>query len=159
MDGVNSRMYVMEYNRVSSRNALTILIFFQFGKRSLYDIGIWLRKRYAKLLGKLYISDKIFAQSTGVSRTQMSIELVLASLYPPVETVQEWNKDLNWQPIPFFSEPLDQDTVCNSTICRSRILLYSISLTATAGSEVLSTIPRSSDGNHGEHRGSTISHQ
>uniref|UniRef100_A0A1W7R8D5 Putative lysosomal & prostatic acid phosphatase n=1 Tax=Aedes albopictus TaxID=7160 RepID=A0A1W7R8D5_AEDAL len=82
-----------------------------FGKRSLYDIGIWLRKRYAKLLGKLYFSDKIFAQSTGVSRTQMSIELVLASLYPPVDTVQEWNKDLNWQPIPFFSEPLDQDTL------------------------------------------------
>lgn len=82
-----------------------------FGRRSLYDIGTWLRNRYGKLLGKLYHPDKIFAQSTGVSRTQMSIELVLASLYPPADTAQEWNKDLNWQPIPFFSEPLDEDTL------------------------------------------------
>ncbi|XP_065086234.1 venom acid phosphatase Acph-1 [Ochlerotatus camptorhynchus] len=82
-----------------------------FGKQSLYNIGVWLRHRYAKLLGKLYYSDKIFAQSTGVSRTQMSIELVLASLYPPADTAQEWNKALNWQPIPYFSEPLDQDTL------------------------------------------------
>lgn len=82
-----------------------------FGKRSLYDIGSWLRHRYGELLGKLYYSDTIYAQSTGVSRTQMSIELVLASLYPPVGTSQEWNRDLNWQPIPYFSEPLDQDTL------------------------------------------------
>lgn len=82
-----------------------------FGKRSLYNIGLWLRNRYSKLLGKLYYSDELFAQSTGVSRTQMSIELVLASLYPPADTAQEWNKDLNWQPIPYFSEPLDQDTL------------------------------------------------
>lgn len=82
-----------------------------FGKRSLYDIGSWLRNRYGELLGKLYSSDTIYAQSTGVSRTQMSIELVLASLYPPVGTSQEWNKDLNWQPIPYFSEPLEQDTL------------------------------------------------
>lgn len=83
----------------------------QYGKETLYDIGTWLRHRYGKLLGKLYYPEKVHAQSTGVSRTQMSIELVLAALYPPEGTVQEWNHDLNWQPIPFFSEPLDQDTV------------------------------------------------
>lgn len=82
-----------------------------FGKESLYDIGSWLRVRYGKLLGKLYSPNKIFAQSTGVSRTQMSIELVLASLYPPEGTALEWNHDLNWQPIPFISEPLDKDTL------------------------------------------------
>lgn len=82
-----------------------------FGKNSLYNMGIWLRHRYTKLLGNLYYPDMIYAQSTGVSRTQMSIELVLASLFPPAGTLQEWNKDLNWQPIPFFSEPLDQDTL------------------------------------------------
>lgn len=82
-----------------------------FGKETLYEIGSWLRHRYGKLLGKLYSPDTIFAQSTGVSRTQMSIELVLASLYPPKHTDLEWNYDLNWQPIPYFSEPLDQDTL------------------------------------------------
>ncbi|XP_039448381.1 prostatic acid phosphatase [Culex pipiens pallens] len=82
-----------------------------YGKETLYDIGTWLRHRYGKLLGKLYYPEKVHAQSTGVSRTQMSIELVLAALYPPEGTVQEWNHDLNWQPIPFFSEPLDQDTL------------------------------------------------
>ncbi|XP_058461270.1 venom acid phosphatase Acph-1 [Malaya genurostris] len=82
-----------------------------YGKNTLYEIGSWLRRRYGNFLGKLFIPDKIHAQSTGVSRTQMSIELVLASLYPPQGTAQEWNHDLNWQPIPFTSEPLDQDTL------------------------------------------------
>lgn len=82
-----------------------------YGKETLYDIGTWLRHRYSKHLGKLYYPDKVHAQSTGVTRTQMSIELVLASLYPPEGTVQEWNHDLNWQPIPLISEPLDQDTL------------------------------------------------
>lgn len=36
---------------------------------------------------------------------------VLAGLFPPKGTALEWNTRLNWQPIPIFSEPLDEDTV------------------------------------------------
>ncbi|XP_055528678.1 prostatic acid phosphatase-like [Wyeomyia smithii] len=82
-----------------------------YGKNTHYEIGSYLRRRYGHFLGRLYSPDKIHAQSTGVSRTQMSLELVLASLYPPQGTALEWNHDLNWQPIPYISEPLDQDTL------------------------------------------------
>lgn len=82
-----------------------------YGKQTLYNLGYWLRDRYGKLLGPLYSPDILHAQSTGVTRTQMSIELVLASLFPPQGTALEWNRMLNWQPVPFISEPLDQDTL------------------------------------------------
>lgn len=41
----------------------------------------------------------------------MSMQVVLAGLFPPQGTAMEWNTKLNWQPIPIFSEPLDEDTV------------------------------------------------
>lgn len=41
----------------------------------------------------------------------MSMQVVLAGLFPPRGTAMEWNRRLNWQPIPVFSEPLDEDTV------------------------------------------------
>lgn len=41
----------------------------------------------------------------------MSMQVVLAGLFPPRGTAMEWNRRLNWQPIPIFSEPLDEDTV------------------------------------------------
>lgn len=50
-------------------------------------------------------------QSTGVSRTQMSLALVLASLWEPHNTPLDWNPSLNWQPIPFTYEKLDEDTL------------------------------------------------
>lgn len=36
---------------------------------------------------------------------------VLAGMFPPNNTPMKWNPKLNWQPIPIFSEPLDQDIV------------------------------------------------
>uniref|UniRef100_A0A1B0CVJ6 Putative lysosomal & prostatic acid phosphatase n=1 Tax=Lutzomyia longipalpis TaxID=7200 RepID=A0A1B0CVJ6_LUTLO len=41
----------------------------------------------------------------------MSMLLVLAGLWPPKDTPSEWNRKLNWQPIPIESEPLDKDTL------------------------------------------------
>lgn len=39
----------------------------------------------------------------------MSVALVLAALFPPVGTPLEWNKGLDWQPVPYTFESLDQD--------------------------------------------------
>lgn len=41
----------------------------------------------------------------------MSLQLVLAGLFPPKNSDMEWNKRLNWQPVPIESEPLDKDTL------------------------------------------------
>lgn len=41
----------------------------------------------------------------------MSLQLVLAALYPPKETSLEWNKNLNWQPTPLQYEPLLEDSL------------------------------------------------
>lgn len=83
----------------------------QQGKNDVFELGQWLRTRYNTFLGDLYSPDKVYAQSTGVSRTKMSLALVLAGLWPPKNTPLEWNNQLNWQPVPFEYEPLDKDTV------------------------------------------------
>jgi prostatic aicd phosphatase len=41
----------------------------------------------------------------------VSLQLVLASLYPPKGTALEWNQNLNWQPIPYNYEELDKDNL------------------------------------------------
>lgn len=41
----------------------------------------------------------------------MSLQTTLASMFEPKGTPMEWNKHLNWQPIPIVSEPLDEDSV------------------------------------------------
>ncbi|XP_037938962.1 venom acid phosphatase Acph-1-like isoform X2 [Teleopsis dalmanni] len=81
------------------------------GKRELFNIGSWLRKRYSSFLGPFYHPDMVHAQATGVTRTHMTMQTVLASFFPPKNTPMEWNTKYNWQPIPVFSQPLDEDTL------------------------------------------------
>uniref|UniRef100_A0A1I8NE22 Histidine phosphatase superfamily (Branch 2) n=1 Tax=Musca domestica TaxID=7370 RepID=A0A1I8NE22_MUSDO len=81
------------------------------GKRELFTIGNWLRKRYGNFLGNYYFPDLLHAQATGVPRTHMSLQTVLASLFQPRNTAMEWNTKYNWQPIPVFSQELNEDTL------------------------------------------------
>lgn len=81
------------------------------GKQTLFGIGKWARKRYGHLIGDVYQSKIMHAQSTGVTRAQMSLAVVLAGLWEPHKTPLEWNPLLNWQPIPYTYEKLDEDTV------------------------------------------------
>lgn len=41
----------------------------------------------------------------------MSLQLVLAGMFPPKGTSMEWNKNLNWQPISFTYEELYNDSL------------------------------------------------
>lgn len=41
----------------------------------------------------------------------MSLQLLLAGLFPPRNTPLEWNKNLNWQPIVYSFEELNEDTL------------------------------------------------
>ncbi|XP_076643346.1 venom acid phosphatase Acph-1 isoform X2 [Halictus rubicundus] len=69
------------------------------GKMTEYRIGQMLRERYDKFLGDVYHPSDVYAQSTGLDRTKMSLQLVLAALYPP-NSNQTWNDRLPWMPIP-----------------------------------------------------------
>ncbi|XP_044258836.1 venom acid phosphatase Acph-1-like [Tribolium madens] len=79
------------------------------GKRKQYLLGKALHKRYKKFLGT-YTLNTIDARSTDYNRTKMSLQLVLASLFPP-EKELIWEKNLHWQPIPFNYFHLDDDYV------------------------------------------------
>ncbi|XP_001605452.1 venom acid phosphatase Acph-1 [Nasonia vitripennis] len=78
------------------------------GKLREYQLGKLLRKQYNDLLGDVYLPDSVLARSTDYKRTKMSLQLVLAALYPP-KGLQVWNKQLNWQPIPMTYETPDRD--------------------------------------------------
>lgn len=57
----------------------------------------------------------LHAQTTGVTRTKVSMATVLAGLFPPRGTALEWNRRLNWQPIAIESEKLEEDSVSAHT--------------------------------------------
>ncbi|EFN78071.1 Testicular acid phosphatase-like protein [Harpegnathos saltator] len=69
------------------------------GKMTEYRIGTMLRRRYDAFLGPLYHPRDVYAISTDLDRTKMSLQLALAGLYPP-QGNQQWNPDLNWFGIP-----------------------------------------------------------
>ncbi|KAH8360552.1 hypothetical protein KR200_008791 [Drosophila serrata] len=78
-------------------------------KVELYKIGKQLRQRYKDFLDPYYQPDMIRAQSSESPRTLMSMQMVLAGLFPPENTPMEWNLMLNWQPIPIVMEPEETD--------------------------------------------------
>lgn len=85
------------------------VIIFQSGKMREYKLGQVLRDRYNNFLGNVYIPKHVKAHSSDYDRTKMSLQLVLAALYPPVENSQRWHPDLNWQPIPATYVPCVDD--------------------------------------------------
>ncbi|OXU23470.1 hypothetical protein TSAR_015564 [Trichomalopsis sarcophagae] len=69
------------------------------GKLRAYKLGEFLHERYKNFLGDVYLPELLYARSTDYERTKMSLQLVLAGLFPPTN-VQKWHNTLNWQPIP-----------------------------------------------------------
>lgn len=65
-----------------------------------YKLGSALRDRYHIFLGDLYLPKCVKGHSSDYDRTKMSLQLVLAALFPPINVRQRWNSELNWQPIP-----------------------------------------------------------
>lgn len=80
------------------------------GKHRHLELGRYLRKRYASLLGDTYTNNEIYVRSTDVDRTLMSAESNLAGLYPPVGPDQ-WDPVIQWQPIPVHTVPEELDEV------------------------------------------------
>ncbi|KAL1396350.1 hypothetical protein pipiens_010569 [Culex pipiens pipiens] len=80
------------------------------GKRTQYDLGRWLRKRYHHLLGDLYSPDEIYVLSTDADRVITSAQVTLAGLYPPTGR-DEWHPNIAWQPIPVHVLPRQIDNL------------------------------------------------
>ncbi|KAJ8952968.1 hypothetical protein NQ314_007444 [Rhamnusium bicolor] len=69
-----------------------------------------LRSRYNKFLGEYYYPEVVEARSTDYNRTKMSLQLVLAGLFPPrrEDMLQD---NIYWQPIPYNYVSRSQDKV------------------------------------------------
>ncbi|CAG9766713.1 unnamed protein product [Ceutorhynchus assimilis] len=81
------------------------------GKRKEYNIGKELRSRYYEFLrDDKFTLDTVDARCTDYNRTKMSLQLVLASLFPPRGNYV-WENRLDWQPVPFNYWPVKEDHV------------------------------------------------
>lgn len=80
------------------------------GKQQEYKFGKFLRERYADYLNDYYKPEDLYAYVSDMSRTKMSMELVLDGLYHSDDCTQ-WNSGLNWRPIPYKSVPSRLDVL------------------------------------------------
>ncbi|EGI59541.1 PREDICTED: venom acid phosphatase Acph-1-like isoform X1 [Acromyrmex echinatior] len=93
------------------------------GKMREYKIGTMLRERYDQYFGPDYWPSKIYARSSEVPRTQLSLQLVLAGLFPPSEK-QTWNPHLPWIPTWTFFVPYKTDNLLFPHYCYRYIEEY-----------------------------------
>jgi prostatic aicd phosphatase len=99
-----SQLTVVRIHRLFLIALFKIFFFEQRGKRTEYEIGKYLRKNYDDFIPDQYTPDVVYAISTNLKRTKMSLQLVLASLFPPLPT-DVIDDTLNWHPVPFNIEP------------------------------------------------------
>ncbi|OTF69161.1 lysosomal acid phosphatase-like protein [Euroglyphus maynei] len=88
------------------------------GKNRMYNLGLYLSKRYGQFLGKT--PHEVYIRSSASDRCLESVSLILASLYPPVGR-WKWNDNFGqkWQPFPIQTVPHDNDGMLNpSSKCK-----------------------------------------
>uniref|UniRef100_A0A0C9PLG4 acid phosphatase n=1 Tax=Fopius arisanus TaxID=64838 RepID=A0A0C9PLG4_9HYME len=68
------------------------------GKRREFVLGRKLRDFYGDFLGDIYSPLTTYGRSTNYERTKMSLQAVMAGLFPPTQA-QRWHPDINWQPV------------------------------------------------------------
>jgi len=76
------------------------------GKQDQFQLGKQLRRRYDGFLTT--DTNEVKARSSGRDRCIESIQTNLAGLYAP-KGDHVWNKNLNWQPVPIQSMPVNMD--------------------------------------------------
>ncbi|CAG9762241.1 unnamed protein product [Ceutorhynchus assimilis] len=92
------------------------------GKKLEYRLGTTLRKRYDDFLGDTYNINLLDARTTNSNRTKMSLELMLAGLWPPKGN-QLWEPTLNWQPIPYNYLSNDKE-LSGTSVCQNYNVLF-----------------------------------
>lgn len=76
------------------------------GKNDQYNLGRYLRTKYEDFL--TYDPSEMRARSSGRDRCLESIQTNLYGLYPPRDK-KVWNSEVDWQPIPIQTMPVDLD--------------------------------------------------
>lgn len=109
-------MYPNDPHHESSYEPWGIAQLTNAGKRREFLIGKMLRERYNDFLGDLYHPQDVYARSTDIDRTKMSLQLVLAGLYPPAKE-QNWNPNLPWLAIPTHYAPERVDNLLRPQAC------------------------------------------
>lgn len=93
------------------------------GKMREFMLGKVLRERYSEFLGDVYMPQSVWGISSDYDRTKMSLQLVLAGLFPP-NRLQKWNSQLNWQPIPTQYLSHAEDNLFLGDTCPSYVAEY-----------------------------------
>ncbi|GBO17238.1 Testicular acid phosphatase, partial [Araneus ventricosus] len=78
----------------------------RFGKRHHYAIGKFLRSMYKDFLTT--DPKEVCANSSSLDRCLRGAAVTVAALYEP-EGIWKFEDDLNWQPIPVYYLPKDED--------------------------------------------------
>lgn len=107
------------------------------GKRREYTLGNVLRERYSRFLGTTYTPRAVWGISSDYDRTKMSLQLVLAGLFPPNKE-QKWNPQLNWQPIPTQYVRFVEDNIFSADECPLYLAEYDRVLKSPQGQSELS---------------------
>jgi len=76
----------------------------------MFLLGESLRLRFSSLIPPLYMPEHVYVLSSDADRCIMSAEVFLAALYPPLP-FQKIHPQLDWQPIPVHTVPLEHDRV------------------------------------------------
>ena len=83
----------------------------------MYGLGELLRERYDDYLGE-YDERRLYAVSSDMPRTKMSLQLVLAALYKPsLHPQSKWHSQLDWQPIPTTYYHFKDDKIFDQDMC------------------------------------------
>ncbi|XP_075443218.1 prostatic acid phosphatase isoform X2 [Ascaphus truei] len=80
----------------------------QLGQQQQYELGQYLKKRYAGFISPSYNQHEVYIRSTDYNRTLMSAQSNLAGLFSS-DDEQVWNPNIVLQPIPVHSVPLAQE--------------------------------------------------
>ena len=88
-----------------------------------------MRIKFNDFLGE-YEPEDVFAFSTDFDRTKMTLQLVLAGLYPPSQRTS-WSDTIHWSPIPIFYETNSRHFLYTKFKCPRYCFLYYVGIKIT----------------------------
>ncbi|XP_058790322.1 venom acid phosphatase Acph-1-like isoform X2 [Phymastichus coffea] len=103
-----------------------------------FKVGQMLRERYKNFLNDKYSSEDVYARSSENPRTRMTLQLVLAGLFPPTKELR-WNPKLDWMPIAYSYSPTELDALLKSQLTKKFYKLYDDLFETSYGIETLAS--------------------